>query len=216
MLAQEREANLSQMLSQAYSDRFATQTATLAELNTQLQQLASGRTPQGFDAATLATLTTRNINLNAAATRASQQAVSNQIADQGGGAANPAGITSGVQEAVRGGIAATEAANLATAQENVALENIRMGRENLIQSISGRKAMAEIENPVPFATAGSSANESAFKEADIINQQQNQATAEIAGLVTGGISDALTFGAGALGGGGLKGGFKALAGDFQA
>jgi hypothetical protein len=212
ILAQQQEASLSTMLQGVYQDRFASQTATLQELNTQLQQLASGQTPQGFDAATLASLNTKAINTNAAGVRNAQQMASDAIAGQGGGAANPAGLQSGVQAAIRGNIAATGAANLANAQEDITLENQKVGRENLIQAISGNQTLAGIENPLPFAEGASSANEASFGMADKINQQNNQKFADIAGAVTGLATDALTFGAGTLGGAGLAGGLKALAG----
>jgi len=212
ILAQQQEASLSTMLQNVYQERFASQTATLQELNTQLQQLASGQTPQGFDAATLASMNTKAINANAAGVRSAQQATSDAIAGQGGGAANPAGLQSGVQEAVRGNIAATGAANLANTQENITLENQQIGRENLIQSIAGNRELAGLQDPLKYAEGASSANEASFGMADKINQQQNQEFADIAGAVTGVASDALTFGAGTLGGAGLAGGLKALAG----
>ena len=52
----------------------------------------------------------------------------------------------------------------------------------------------------------------AFGEANTISQQQNQAVSDIAGGIVGLGMDAATFGAGAIGGGGLLGGLKALTG----
>jgi hypothetical protein len=202
ILAQQQEASLSTMLQNVYQDRFASQTATLQELNTQLQQLATGQTPQGFSAAEMATLNTRALNVNAAQTRAAEQAVSNAIAGQGGGAANPAGLTSGVQEAVRGNIAATGAANTANALENIQLESAQVGRENLIRAISGNQALAGLESPLPYAEAASGATEASFGMAKTINQQKNQWAADLAGVVTGIGGSAVKAGLGLLGGGG--------------
>ncbi len=200
-LAQSQEANLSQMLQQVYKDRFVSQTATLQELNTQLQSLAAGKTPQGFDAATLATLNTQAINTSAAQTRNAQQMVSNAVAGQGGGAANAAGLTSGVQEMVRGDVAAKGATNLSNQLGDIRLENFQVGRENLIRSIAGNEALAGLQSPLPYAEAASGANEASFGMAKTIQQQKNQAWADVAGVVTGIGGTAAKAGLGLLSGG---------------
>lgn len=208
-IAQGQEANLSQILQRDFETRFATQTDTLKALSTQLQQLATGQTPQGFDAATLATLNTKAIDTTAAQTRNAQQAVSNVIAGQGGpmgaGAGSPSGITSGIQEAVRGDIAAKGAANLSNELGDIRLENFQIGRENLIRSIAGNEALAGIQNPQSFAAGASGATEASFGMAKTINQQQNQKWADIAGVVTGIGGVAAKAGLGLLGGGGSGG-----------
>lgn len=213
-LAQQQEAGLSQMLDQVFQDRFASQTATLQELNTQLQQLQAGVAPQGFSSAEMAARTTQNINQNAAATRAAQQAASDAIAGQGGGAANPAGLPSGVQAAVRGNIAATEAANLSTEQNELQMESAAVGRQQQAATIAGLETLARIQSPAQYGSLASSATGQSFQMADTIQQQRNQVQADIAGGITGLAEGGLTFASGAIGGG-LKGGLQALAGSWS-
>ena len=65
------------------------------------------------------------------------------------------------------------------------------------------------ENPEAFGSGANAALGQTFGEQNTINQENNQATADIAGMITGGVGD---FTTGTEGGGGLKGGLTALFG----
>lgn len=181
--AQAQQASLATQLQNNFAERFASQSGTLAQLNTELGQLSRGETPQGFGTAELAAMNAQAINTNAAATRNAQQAAGSYFAGQGGGAASA--LPSGVQEAVRGGIAATGATNLANTQNQITLENYNVGRENLIRSIGGLSTLAGLQNPTPYAGEATNALGSSFGMAKDINQQKNQWQADVAGAVTG-------------------------------
>ena len=166
----------------------------------------------------MATLQTNAINQVAGATASAKQAAANAFAGQGAGtpvgAGGGSGVPSGIQANVQGNIAAQGATEQANLLSNLNLQNYNVGRENLIQSISGLQTLAGAENPLGFAQSASGANSQAFGQANTINQQQNQETADIVGgitgiatgIATGGLSALATGGLGALAGGVSPGG----------
>lgn len=207
-LLQNQEGSLSTSLMNAYNERLGTQTDILKQVQDSLGQLKSGNFPPGYSPSVMSALQTRTLNQVAGATRSAQQAAGNAFAAQGGGAASP--LTSGVQAAVRGNIAGMGATEQADLLNKLDINSFDLGRQNLIQSISGLQTLAGEENPLGFAGAGSNANASAFGQAKTINQQKNQMWADIAGGITGLAKTAAGFipGAGAVSGivgSGMKG-----------
>ena len=184
-----QETSLSQALSSAYSTRFATQNDILNQVQTSLGQLQSGNYPPGYSPSLMASLQTNAINQVAGATASAKQAAANAFAGQGGGTPAGAGgatsVPSGVQAAVQGNIAAKMGTEQADLLNNLNIQSANLGRENLLQSISGLQTLAGAENPLGFAQSSSGANSQAFSQANTINQQQNQETADIVGGITG-------------------------------
>ena len=209
-----QEASFSTALNNAFSTRFATQNDILNQVQTSLGQLQSGNYPPGYSPTVMATLQTNALNQVAGATASAKQAAANAFAGQGAGtpvgAGGGSGVPSGIQANVQGNIAAQGATEQANLLSNLNLQNYNVGRENLIQSISGLQTLAGAENPLGFAQSASGANSQAFGQANTINQQQNQETADIVGgitgIATGGLSALATGGLGALAGGVSPGG----------
>jgi hypothetical protein len=204
---------LSQQLSQAFNQNFASQSGVLSKLNSVLSPIASaGPSQQGFSPAELAARNTASINATAGANRMAQQAAGNFAAGEGGGSSS--GLTSGVTRQIQGTIASSQASNLANQENQTQIQNYETGRDNFNRSITGLGTLAGLYSPDSYGNSAAGADSSAFEQADKISSEKNQETAEIAGAITGGVMDAATFGAGALGGGGfdLGGGLQALTG----
>lgn len=197
-----QEGSLSQSLMNAYNERFSTQTDILGQVQKSLGQLQSGNYPPGYSPSVMAALRTSVLNNVAGATTAARQAAANAGAGQGGGASSP--LESGIQQQIAGAIATGMAGKQSDLLNQLTLQNYDVGRQNLLQSISGLQTLAGAENPESFASGASSATSQAFGEAKTINQQKNQWQADLAGLVTGGVS--------ALAGGVGKGLFSKIGG----
>ena len=202
---------ISQQLSQAFNQNFASQTGVLSKLNSVLTPIASaGPGQQGMTPQELASRNSSAINATAGANRQAQQAAANFGAGEGGGGSS--GLTSGIQKQIQGSIASQQASNLANTENNIQDENFAIGRDNFNRSVSGLQMLAGQYNPNAYGNSAVGADSSAFEQADKIQSEKNQEQAEIAGAITTGAIDAATFGAGAAGGGGFGGGIKALSG----
>jgi hypothetical protein len=143
--------------------------------------LEAGVGQQGFTPAELAARNTQAINTTAGNYRNAAQAVGSQLAGRGGGGN---GLQSGIDQQIKASLASQAAGNLSNAQNQITAENYATGRQNFFQANAGMNALAGLENPEQFASLGNQANNTAFGEANQI-QQQNQALAkDIAGGVT--------------------------------
>ena len=198
--------NLSQQLATNYGQRYGQQSQVLQNLQNSLQPLVSGGIgQQGFGAAEQAALNTAAINNAGSSAKNAEQAINSEFAGRGGGGTS--GLVSGPQAAVNASILSSAANNLATNQNNNIIANYNQGRSNYL---SGVGALGGVANAyAPNAGAAIQGNQNAFGEADQINQQNQAWESQLAGAITGGVSD---FTTGMEGGGGISGGFKALAG----
>ena len=197
---------LAQEMSSDFGTRFSTQDAILKDLQQSVTPLvAAGPNQQGFNAPTLANLQTTNLNANAAAYRNAAMAVGGKEA----GNASATGLTSGIDKQINAGLASQAAASTAAGQNQIQAANYATGRQNYQAGLSVLGGVSSQENPEAFGSGANSALGQTFGEQNTINQLNNQATADIAGMITGGVGD---FTTGTEGGGGLKGGLTALLG----
>lgn len=205
-----QEASLSTSLMNAFNDRLGKQNNILGQVQAALGQLQSGNFPPGYSPSVMSALQTKALNQVAGATRSAQQAAGNAIAGQGGGAGSS--LESGIQQQIRGSIAATGATQQADLLNQLNIKSYDVGRENLLQSISGLQALAGAENPEAFASGASATNQQAFGQAGKIRQEKAQAAAGKWGAITGiaeaglnlipGVGPALSAGLKTLSGGG--------------
>lgn len=178
-----QEASLSTTLMNAFNERFATQNQILSQVQDALGQLKSGNFPPGYSPSVMSTLRAQIINNVGGATVSARQAAANAAAGQGGGAASP--LTSGIQEQIQGAIASSMAGKQADLMSALDIKSYDVGRENLLQTISGLNTLAGQEAPLQFGQEASSATGEAFDQAKTIQQQKNQMWADIAGGITG-------------------------------
>lgn len=195
-----------------FRKQFENQSSILASLNNALSPMvAAGPNQHGFSPDELAALNTKIINTGGAAARNAAQATGTALAGRGGG--GDSGLESGVDQQIKATIASKAAGDIANAQNNVQLQDFETGRQNFFNAVSGQKALAGLYDPTAYGSLGLKGNETAFGEATKVQDMKNQKEAAIAGGITSLATGALTFGMGAVQGGGLLGGFQALAGQ---
>lgn len=198
-------------LQENYNQQFASQNDVLNGLNNALNPIvAAGPGQQGFSPQELAAQNTEAINSTGAAYKDAAQAVGGQLAGRGGGGSS--GLESGIDQQIKGTLASKAAGNLSSQQLGITQNNYATGLQNFNNAVGGERALADLYNPTAYAQNADSANSTAFGEENQINTQENQEQADLFGSIAGVGLDALTFGAGAAGGGGLTGGVKALSG----
>ena len=141
-----------------------------------------------------------------------ERALNGQQAGRGG----DSGLESGPQQQQQAALTSAAAGQLSAEQLGIQQQNTATQLQQQQEGASGLLALSGQYNPNATANTGVQAGGQAFGEADTIAQQQAQEEQAIAGLVTTGATDAVTFGAGALGGAGgatgFTGGLNALAG----
>lgn len=197
-------------LQQNYQTLYGNQLGVLNAINRSLSPiLSAGPNQQGFSGPEVAARQTEIINNASAANRAAQQAARTYGAGQGGGGTS--GVTSGITKQIESAIGSQAAQTAGSQLDTLTAENYQAGRENYWRAQGGMSALASGYSPNAAAGEATSANQSAFGEAKTIQQQSEETSQMIAGGLTSLAGSALTFGAGAMGGGGLKGGLTALA-----
>jgi hypothetical protein len=199
---------------QSFRERFADQTNTLASLTKSLQPtIDAGPDQQGMGPNELAAANTAIINTTGANYANAKAALQTTLDARGGGnVALPSGAEGQLQE-----VLASKAAGMQSAEQLQLTErNYALGREKYNAAVQGEFALAHAYDPMAFGSSAQSGFGSSFDEAHMINQENNQAEAEEIGAGVSLGMDALTFGAGALGGSGGKtgiaGGLNALTG----
>jgi hypothetical protein len=202
--------SLSSLLSADFSQRWASQTSTLANLNQMLTPISeAGPDQQGFGPQEQAAINTQigeGVGQNYAK---ATQALNNTLDARGGNEYLPTGSSAALQ-----GTLASSAANQLSQEQLGATEaNYTQGRQNWQTATAGLNALAGEYNPGQFSGQAQSGFNSSFSMANQIQQQTNQEQADIAGGVVSLGMDAATFGAGALAGNqgfDLQGGLAAL------
>jgi len=172
------EQSIASTLSADFGQRFANQNEVLQTLNQGLTPVfAAGPNQQGFSPAELAARNTQAINASAAAARNARQAAGNFAAGQN----TSSGLTSGVTRQINAAIGSNATNQVATAQNQITAENYATGRENYFRAAGGLQALGQAYNPEAFGSEATSANQSAFGEADKIQSEKNAEQATLAG-----------------------------------
>jgi hypothetical protein len=205
-----QEASFSSLLSANYAQNFGAQSQILSNLTNLFTPIAeAGPDQQGFGANQLAALNTEageGVGQNYAK---ASQALNTSLGARGGGNEF---LPTGADASLKGELAASAANQMSSEQLGITNANYTQGRQNWSQATAGLNALAGEYNPGQIAGEANTANQSAFGEANQIQTMQNQKESAIAGGITSLAMDAATFGAGAMGGGGLEGGLTALSG----
>ena len=192
-----QEQTFASILQSNFNARFADQTQTLQELNQSLSPIvAGGINQQGFSPQELAALNTQAINATGAANRNALQAAALTPAFR-----SDTGLESGVAAPIRGGIAATEAGNLANQELGITEKNYDVGRQNYLGAVGALQALSNAYAPNAGAVTGQLGQ--AFGSATEVQNMKNQEAASIVGGITGLASNLIP---------GIGGAFKALSG----
>jgi hypothetical protein len=186
-----QEQSFSSTLQSNYAKNFGAQSADLSALNNIFTPIAeAGPDQQGFGPQELAAMNTtagEGVGQNYAK---ATQSLNAGLAARGGG--NEV-LPSGAETQLKAGLASAGANQMSQEQLGITKANYDQGRANFGNATAGLNALAEEYNPNQIASSANNANQSAFGEADKINQQNNQWQSDIAGLATGGIKAGLGF-----------------------
>jgi len=198
-----QETSLSGTMMSQFQQQYAQQQTALKNLQTTIGKLATGQTGMGFGAQENALYRGQITAGGGAAARNAQQAWQNQNAGQVfSGAQATSGLRSGIAKQV-GAQINTGAAESTQQQLNAeTLANIQQGRSNAAQTASMESGLAQLYNPLAYASGASSTEQAAFGQEHQINVEQQQKAQAIAALAEKGIS----MGAGAIAGGIAGGG----------
>lgn len=187
------ESGFAQTMVRTFSTQLANQTATLGQINTNLQNLATGNTPMGFSADTLSRIRGGVVTNTAQLFKNAMQRQATNFSAQGGGGASA--LPSGVQEQVYGDIASAAAGKEADLLTGIDLENVQLGRENLMAATTGLEKMAELQSPEPYASEAGATLGKSFEQQHAMSEESTQALSAIGGLVTAGVGAATGLGA---------------------
>jgi hypothetical protein len=206
-----------QQLQGNYAANYNKQSNVISQYGNDVNELANGTLPsvQGWSPAEAAAVNTQAINNAGAQARNIEQAV-NTSGARGGGPSS--GLQSGVQQALNESAASQVANNLSATQNANTVANYNAGRAQQVAGIEGLGTEAGLLNPNAIASEANTAGGQAFGEANTVNQQNNQAAANIAGLVTSAAGAAVGLpglGGGFGGGGGMSGGGSGQGNSWQ-
>lgn len=163
----------------SYTQNFGNQQAILSSLTKALSPiLEAGPSQMGFSAAEEAALRSGAINATAAQTRNAQVIAASS-------AGGNTGVTTGGQKQLQAAIAAEAGQGLSRQENEINLENARLGRQNFFNAEAGLAGVAGLQNPIGYAGASNAAGGQAFNEATKIQEMENQAEAGIGGAVGG-------------------------------
>lgn len=168
-------------LSSDFSQRYGQQSEALNQINSILQGVQGGKLQMGFNPATMAALNTQNINNAAAANMQLKRAINTSAAGRGG----DSGLISGPTQSALAGAEASVENQLASGQQANTVANYQQQVANTQNLLGGYGVLAGQENPDALGNTEQKALESNFQNYNTINQQQNQEAADIAGGVTG-------------------------------
>lgn len=190
---QASESNLATTLQSNFNTQFANQSDVLSQLNNTLKPtIAAGPSQTGWSAPEAAAVNTNILDTTAANYKNAARGVNAQLAGRGAGGVagvpgsvgSGSGLASGVDQQIRATIASQGAQQLSTEQNQALQANYAQGNANYQKAVGGANALAGLYNPAGYASEASSANGSAFGQANTIQQQQNQLAKDIAGGAT--------------------------------
>lgn len=186
------EASFSSLLMSNYAQNFGNQSAILNHLSDIFTPIAeAGPGQQGFTPAELSALNSGAISTNAANYKSAAQVVGDARGAAGGGNDY---LPSGADKQVQAQLASNEAANLSNTENQITAANYATGRANWEFATGGLGGVAQQENPTAIAGESTNANQSAFGEANTVQQEVNQEAADIGsmagGMLAGGINAA--------------------------
>lgn len=179
---QASESQFMNTLQANYAQNFSNQQAVLSHLNSVLQPVvAAGPNQTGYSPQELAALNAQAIDTSSANYANEARALNTQLAGRNDEGNLP---QSGVDQALKQRIASASANTLSNEELGITESDYATGRSNFNNAVSGEEALASQYNPVSTGNLANNANTNAFSEANTINQQSNQAEADIFGGIT--------------------------------
>ena len=169
-------------LDAAFGQNFGRQSDIYQNLTRSLTPtLNAGINQEGFSPEEKAALNTNAINTTGANYRNAAQAVGGQLAGRG----DSSGLQSGVDQQIKGDIAAKAAGQLSNEQNQIVQADYGQGRQNYFNALSGLGGVAAGENPTGFAGAANQAGNDASAGANNVAAANAQPWQMVGGLVGG-------------------------------
>lgn len=185
------ESKFSNMLMGNYADYFGKQSAVLDRINNYLTPIAeAGPTQQGWAAPEVAAVNTQIGEGTGGNYAKAAQALGNQLSAEGGGNAY---LPNGAANTLKAQVATAAAAQQSSESLAATEANYAQGHQNWEQATAGLQELGNQYSPSSMASEATSANQSAFGQADKIQQENNQLAKDIAGGITGLAGGALDF-----------------------
>jgi hypothetical protein len=187
-----QQQTLAATLNANYGQRFGEQSQIFQNLNKALTPIVNlGASQMGWSPQLASAVNTQNINAAGAAARNAQQYTGSVLAGRGGGGANPQGITSGIEAAIRGTEASAAENQLSASQLQATEENARAGQQNFWNATSGEHALATAENPEAYGQMADTAGQNALKDATQLSTERRNAAFAPISLAMKGVGAAL-------------------------
>lgn len=182
-----QQSDFYSLMNSYVQQQYGKQQGLLNELTNLYSPIAvAGPGKTGMTEAELNARNTAAIDTTAGNYAAAARSVGSRLA-RFGTAAGP----SGVQEQIEGSIASRAAGQAAAEENQIQQENYMLGRANWEQAMAGLDNVARTYNPEAYGALGIKAGEAAYGSASDINQEQNQASADLWSSI-GGLATDLT------------------------
>lgn len=171
-----------QQLQGNYSTNFAEQQSVLNHLNSVLSPvLQAGPNQTGFSPSERAAFNTQAIDSTGAAAANVERQIGNETAGRSdSGNVDEAGNT----QALKANAASAAEGQLSNEELGITEADYATGRANFDSAVGAEEGVSSQYNPAATGQLATSANATAFGEANSIQQEQNQEEADIAGGVT--------------------------------
>jgi hypothetical protein len=205
--------NLAGSMNTAFQQRLGAQNQIYQNLSRQLTPIANlGPGQRGGSPEQWAAENTLAISNAAAAYRNSRQAVSAQLAGQGGG--NSSGLQSGISQQIAGTLASNAENNLSNLTQENLIHDYDVGNQNFWKATGGEQTLGNSEDALQFGQQASSTGQVALKDANQIAEMNQSRLGNIVGLGTKVLGGAITGGLSGGFSGALMGGLKGLGSSF--
>src|ERR1700688_2142485 len=178
----------------AFQQRLGAQNGIYQTLSRQLPPIANlGPGQRGGSPEQWAAENTLAINNAASAARSARQAVSTQLAGQGGGGTS--GLQSGISQQIAGTLASNAENNLSNLTQENLIHDYDVGNQNFFKATQGEQTLGNNEDALQFGEGASSANQNAFSTADTMSSESGSVLSDL-GKVAGLAGDFVTGGMG--------------------
>jgi hypothetical protein len=197
--AEQQQASFDSQLMAAFQQQFGKQSAVTSYLTSKLQPMIDN--PTGVSAADLAAARTSSDDQFSSAYQNAQKALNAKMATSG-----DSQLPSGVGAQLNSALLQAEAADKATGQNTITMQNEQLKQQNYWNAVNGLNGVATTENPLGYANSATSGSGAVAN----LSQAVTASSGPTFGSIIGGLAG------GALSAAGNAGGFSSLFGCWIA
>jgi hypothetical protein len=197
--AEQQQASFDSQLMAAFQQQFGKQSAVTSYLTGKLQPMVDN--PTGASATDLAAARTSSDDQFSAAYQNAQKALNAKMATSG-----ESQLPSGVGAQLNSALLQAEAADKATGQNTITMQNEQLKQQNYWNAVNGLNGVAATENPLGYANSATSGSGAVANLSSAVTASSGPTFGSIIGGLTGGAISAA----------GNAGGFSSLFGCWIA